>query len=258
MKLGQMNYPARPAADEVRAIADAGFDFVDLTLEPPGAWPVDAGELRRLLDELGLIAVGHTSPHLPIASLFDGLRERVHELMREFFATFAELGVELVNVHPDRVAGVFPPGEAIRRNADAVAALAEDAEAAGVRLMVENMGTSFATADQLRPLFEAAPSVGLHLDVGHANIGRRPEEPNRVAELLDAFGDRLAHVHVHDNLGLDDLHLPLGAGSVDWPAVVHALRAAGYDDTVTIEIFTRHPAHVESSVRLWREWWESA
>jgi sugar phosphate isomerase/epimerase len=123
--------------------------------------------------------------------------------------------------------------------------------------MVENMGSSFAPAEQLRPLFDAAPSLGLHLDVGHANIGRRPEEPNRVAELLDAFGDRLAHVHVHDNLGLDDLHLPLGAGSVDWPAVVHALRGAGYDETVTIEIFSRHPAHVESSVRLWREWWES-
>jgi hypothetical protein len=36
-----------------------------LTLEPPAAWPLDAGEVGRLLRELGLSAVGHTSPHLP-------------------------------------------------------------------------------------------------------------------------------------------------------------------------------------------------
>jgi sugar phosphate isomerase/epimerase len=95
------------------------------------------------------------------------------------------------------------------------------------------------------------------LDVGHASIGRRPEEPNLTGELVEAFGDRLAHVHVSDNLGIDDLHLPLGAGSADWPVVVRVLRSAGYDKTVTIEIFSREPAHVETSARLWREWWEA-
>jgi hypothetical protein len=32
------------------------------------------------------------------------------------------------------------------------------------------------------------------LDVGHANIGRRPEEPNLTGELVEAFGDRLSHM----------------------------------------------------------------
>jgi sugar phosphate isomerase/epimerase len=258
MKLGLMNHPARPVADEIRAIADAGFEFVDLTLEPPAAWPVEAGEVGRLLRELGLSAVGHTSPHLPIASAFDGLRERVHELLRQCFAAFAEMGVELVNVHPDAMPSVIPPAEVTRRNAEAVAALADDAAAAGVRLMVENMGRSFGTADELRPLFEAAPDALFHLDVGHAHLGRRPKDPNRTAELAKAFGERLAHVHVHDNLGFEDLHLPLGVGSVDWADVARVLRGAGYDGTVTIEIFSREPAYIESSVRLWREWWEGA
>jgi sugar phosphate isomerase/epimerase len=119
------------------------------------------------------------------------------------------------------------------------------------------MGRSFGTADELRPLFDAARDALFHLDVGHAHLGRRPEEPNRTTELVGAFGDRLAHVHIHDNLGLEDLHLPLGAGSIDWPEVARALRRAGYDGTVTIEIFAREPAHVETSRRLWREWWDA-
>jgi sugar phosphate isomerase/epimerase len=257
MKLGLMNHPARSAADEVQAVAAAGFEFVDLTLEPPGAWPVDAPVLGRLLRELGLGVVGHTSPHPSIASPFDGLQARAHEILRECFATFAELGAEVVNVHPDPMPSVIPRADVARRNAEAVAALTDDAAAAGVRLMVENMGRSFGTADELRPLFDAAPDALFHLDVGHAHLGRRPEEPNRTTELVGAFGDRLAHVHVHDNLGLEDLHLPLGAGSIDWPEVARALRRAGYDGTVTIEIFAREPAHVETSRRLWREWWDA-
>jgi sugar phosphate isomerase/epimerase len=255
MQLGLMNHPARPVAEEVRRIAAAGFDFVDLTLEPPGAWPVDVSALRGVLDDLGLAAVGHTSPHLPIASPFDGLRERAHEILRRCFAAFAEVGVELVNVHPDPMPSVIPAADAIHANADAIAALSDAAAAAGVRLMVENMGRSFATVDQLRPVLEAAPQALFHLDVGHANLGRRPEEPNRTAELVAAFGDRLAHVHLNDNLGLEDLHLPLGAGSVDWAEIARVLRSAGYDGTVTIEIFAREPAHVGTSARLWRQWW---
>jgi sugar phosphate isomerase/epimerase len=253
-----MNHPARPVDEEVRAIATAGFAFIDLTLEPPGAWPVDTDRLARLVEELGLAVVGHTSPHLPIASAFDGLRERAHEVLRECFAAFAELGAQVVNVHPDPMPSVTPRVEVGRRNAEAVSALTDDAAAAGVRLMVENMGRSFGTADELRPLFDAAPAALFHLDVGHAHLGRRPEDPNRTAELVEAFGDRLAHVHVHDNLGLEDLHLPLGVGSVDWSAVVHALRGRGYDGTVTIEIFAREADHIESSARLWRKWWEQA
>ncbi len=251
-----MNHPAQPVADEVRGIAAAGFEFVDLTLEPPGAWPVDATAIGRLLGELGVAVVGHTSPHLPIASPFDGLRKRAHEILRECFATFAELGAEVVNVHPDPMPSVIPRADVAKGNAEAVAALTDDAAAAGVQLMVENMGRSFGTADELRPLFEAAPDARFHLDIGHAHLGRRADEPNRTAELVDAFGDQLAHVHVHDNLGLEDLHLPLGAGSIDWPDVARALRRSGYDGTVTIEIFSREPAHVDTSVQLWREWWE--
>jgi sugar phosphate isomerase/epimerase len=258
MQLGLMNHPARPVVDELRAIAGAGFEFVDLTLEPPSAWPVDATELARVVRELGLRVVGHTSPHLPIASAFDGLRERAHEILRECFAVFAAVGAEVVNVHPDSMPTVIPRDVVIARNAEAVASLAEDARTAGVRLMVENMGRSFATPEELSPLFGAAPGAGFHLDVGHAHLGRHPDEPNRTAALVDAFADRLAHVHVHDNLGSDDLHLPLGTGSVDWLDIARVLRRSGYDGTVTIEIFSREPAHIESSVRLWREWWQSA
>ena len=65
--------------------------------------------------------------------------------------------------------------------------------------------------------------LGFVLDCGHAAI----------SGTLDAFLDdpdtRLAHVHLHSNLGptdADDPHRPLGEGVVDAAAVLGVARAA--------------------------------
>jgi sugar phosphate isomerase/epimerase len=253
MRLGLMNHPGRPLADEVARIARLGFDFVDLTLEPPGAWPVEPRHVRTLLDAHGVDAVGHTAWYLPIASPFPELERAARELHFRASAQFAEAGITLVNVHPYE-RGLIPEA-VVPRNADAIAELAERVKGLGVTLMVETMPGAFRDVDGLQSLLGAHPEVGLHLDVGHANLG---PPPNTTPALIEAFADRLAHVHVSDNVGADDLHLPLGAGNVDWAAVVRALRGSGYDGTVTLEVFSSAIEHVESSRRLWLAWWNES
>ena len=251
-----MNNPALPLEDELRRIAAAGFGLVDLTLEPPGAWPSDGRRVAALLADLGLTAVGHTAYYLPIASPFPELREQALEALGRAFETFAEAGVRLVNVHPDPMNRMFPTAEVLARNAEAIAALAEEGRRRGIRIMVENLGRAFGTVDELRPLLDAADGVGFHLDIGHAHLAQRGAAGNRSAELLAAFGDRLAHVHAHDNFGADDLHLPLGTGTIRWPDVVGALKAAGWDGTATLEVFAAERAYLDLSRRLWLGWWD--
>lgn len=257
MLVGAMNNPARPLEEELRRIAAAEFPVADVTLEPPGGWPCDGRELAGLLRDLGLLAVGHTAYYLPIASPFPALRAAAHDAMREAFDAFSLAGVDRVNVHPDPLNRLFPRAELLARNAEALAELAADAAERGLVLMLENLGSVLGTAAELRPLFEASPELRFHLDVGHANLGRGASQPNRTHELLAAFGDRLAHVHVSDNLGRDDLHLPLGAGTVDWRAIVRALKDVGWDGPVTLEIFSSAPRHLESSRELWLSWWSA-
>ena len=248
-----MNSPFRPLADEIRRIAAAGFDYVDLTLEPPGAWPVVPEEVRALLDETGLGVVGHTAWYLPIASPFPQLRAEARALLVTAFDAFAAIGATHVNVHPDPVMRVYPFADVIAGNVDAVAELARAAAARGLTLMVENVGRAFGTVAALAPLLDAHPAVRFHLDVGHAHLAG-----GTTGELLAAFGNRLAHVHVSDNFGADDLHLPLGAGSVVWRDAVDGLRRVGYDGTVTLEVFSAERRHLEVSQHLWREWWRTA
>src|ERR671938_2013542 len=192
MDVGAMNSPFRPLADEIRRIGAGDFDFVDLTLEPPGAWPVVPDEVRVLLDETGLGVVGHTAWYLPIASPFPQLRTAARAVLVSAFDVFAAAGATHVNVHPDPVMRSYPRADATAGNVDAIDELSEAAAARGLTLMVENMGRSFGTAAGLAPLL-AQRDVRFHLDVGHAHVAG--ETTN---ELLAAFGDRLAHVHVSD------------------------------------------------------------
>jgi sugar phosphate isomerase/epimerase len=258
MLVGLMNHPARPIGDEIREIGERGFEFVDLTLEPPLAWPADGRAVAAVLAESGLHAVGHTAYFLPIASPFQELRAQAHRLICAALDVFAEAGIKLVNVHPDPMTKLFSFDEVVRRNAEAIAELAENAAARGLELMVENLPRSFARPEELAPILEADEKLGFHLDVGHANLGLGRGEPNLARALIDAFRERLRHVHVSDNVGVDDLHLPLGAGTIDWGETARLLRAAGWDGTVTLEVFSASAAHADTSRQLWLEWWAAA
>jgi sugar phosphate isomerase/epimerase len=248
-----MNHPARPLADELRAIAAEGHAFVDLTLEPPAAWPVDVDAVRALLAETGLGVVGHTAHYLPIASPFDEVRLAAVDALVAALDAFAAIGARWMNVHPDRGPRLVDDADSKARCVDSLARLAEAAAARRVGLMVENLSPPMASAEQVRAYLDAAPGIGLHLDVGHAHL-----RGNHLAGLVEAFGDRIAHVHVHDNGGFRDEHLPLGAGKVDWPAAARLIRGTGYDGTVTLEVFAEEVELVRTSTRLWRSWWEAA
>jgi len=50
------------------------------------------------------------------------------------------------------------------------------------------------------------------LDVGHANIGQKK---NLVESFFKGFSGKIVHLHLSDNKGKDDDHLPIGVGYVD-------------------------------------------
>jgi sugar phosphate isomerase/epimerase len=256
MLVGAMNFPGRSVLKEIHRIASDGFDFVDLTLEPPAAWLPDGKEAGALMSDLGLGVVGHTAYYLPIASAFKEVRREALEAHKRGLDCFADAGIELVNVHPDNRVPLHSRDQMRARNADAIAELSALAAARDIRLMVENIDRGFARVEDFIEIFERAPEVGFHLDVAHANLRLGLGESNQTAALLEAFGDRLAHVHVSDNRGGDaDLHLPLGAGTIDWRGMVGLLKRSGYDGTVTLEVFSREREYLQMSQRLWREWW---
>src|SRR4051812_21949378 len=104
MLLGAMNHPDENVIQEIEWIAAMGFQFVDLTIEPPKAFPdkFDTQHLKRTLQDLQLGIVGHTAFYLPIAHPFKSVRFAAIEELKKCIKIFAELGASWMNLHPDR------------------------------------------------------------------------------------------------------------------------------------------------------------
>ena len=256
MIIGSMNHPARDVVAEIDSMAELGLDFVDLTLEPPcaGSWRVDPQAIRAALERHGLEVVGHTAFYLPLASAIEEVRLGAVRELRRCIDVFGKVGVRWMNLHPDRYTPFHDRSFFIGRNIQSIRELLPDAERAGVGLMIENLPGEFNNAAQLGELLDPLPQLGLHLDIGHANL----QNPyNMTHEILQAYGRRLKHVHLHDNKGGSaDLHMPLGTGTVDVRATMAALRQCGYDGTITLEVFTPDKHYVTYSRDVLRRLWE--
>jgi sugar phosphate isomerase/epimerase len=255
MKIGTMNHPARNPVDEIAWMADCGMDFVDFTLEPPCAasWTIQPEVIRRELDRRGLGIVGHTAWYLPMASAIPEVRHAAVTELRRCLRLFAEMGATCMNIHPDRHTPWHDRSFYIARNLDTFRELLPDAERLGVCMMIENLPGEYNSAPQLGELLDPMPELGLHLDVGHANL---QVWHNTTEEILQAYGHRLRHVHLHDNKGGHaDLHLPLGTGTVDVPWAVRTLKKYGYDGTITLEVFTPDRHYLAYSRDLLRRLW---
>ena len=66
--------------------------------------------------------------------------------------------------------------------------------------------------------------IGICWDFGHANLAAL-----RQSKALETVGSRLKMLHVNDNRGIDDDHLPPLFGTVDWRDAMHGLALAGFD-----------------------------
>jgi sugar phosphate isomerase/epimerase len=258
MLIGAMNHPERDPLEEIGWMAEAGMDFIDLTLEPPRAasWRIDTKSLRGALDESGMSVVGHTAWYLPMASAIEEIRQGAVAELKRCLRRLAEAGAKWMNLHPDRYTPWHDRAFCIRQNLRTFRDILPEAAQLGMGLMVENLPGEYNSAAQLGELLDAMPELGLHLDIGHANL----QTPyNTTGEILRAYGNRLRHVHLHDNKGgTADLHLPLGTGTVDLRANIEALQRCGYDGTITLEVFTPDRGHLLRSRDVLRETWNKS
>ena len=256
MLIGAMNNPSRDLYSEMRWMSDLGLDFIDLTLEPPAAapWQVDSKTIRKALDDHGLGVVGHTAFYLPFSCTFESIRKAAVAETKRCIELFSRIGARWMNLHPDRHAPFHSRQFVIKKNLESIEELMPVARDCGVGLMIENVPGEFNSKAQLGEILDAAPDLGLHLDIGHCNL---QVVSNTAVDIIKAYGPRIRHVHIHDNKGGGaDLHLPLGTGNLDYPASLKALQAWGYDSTITLEVLSEDHYYLGYSRDILRKSWD--
>jgi sugar phosphate isomerase/epimerase len=226
------------AADDLpgtlRAVAAAGYDSVEIA----ALKDTTAFELARLLDEAGLRPIAE---HVGIEQLRSdpgGLADRMEAL------------------NCPRVIVPWLP-EDNRRTPDDVRGFASEINGLSLQfgeraisLGYHNHAFEFEPLDGTTVwdvlLAELAPEIDLELDVFWASIGG--QDP---MEAIRSAGPRLRLLHMKDRGGgADARDMPVGEGTLDFPGIVRAGRAAGVEWYVVEQDEPRAPlANVATSYR---------
>ncbi len=245
MQYGAMNFPVKPVVEEAAAFSELGFDYLELTLDPPGAHYSTVlktrDEILETLEARGMGIVCHLPTFIYTADLTASIRRAsVNEVLHSIDAAH-KLGARKVVLHPGGVSGMgyYVVGVVRRYALECMEAAADKAGGLGIEVCVENMFPGYGLFYEPREfieVFERIPALGMTLDLGHANVDGGGA--TRALEFIRRFGSRIRHLHVSDNRGKRDEHLPIHHGTVDFANIIKALRKIGYDDTVTLEVFS--------------------
>jgi sugar phosphate isomerase/epimerase len=254
MIIGAMNNPHRELLSEVNLFGDMSFDYLELTIEAPMATPEKvAAKKKKLLDALASYNFGIIA-HLPwyfnLAHPYPRIQKAIDVEFHDAISLACEMGAKKITLHPEFLPNLSITREEMATNSIAkVISLYEFAKAGGSELLLENFeGRAFAIAD-FKHLFSKC-KIGMTLDVGHASTAGS----EGVDAFISAFKSRIKHVHLHDNMGKNDDHLPLGAGKLGTKKIVGKLKSF-YDGTITLEVHSPERIHLKTSRDLLEIWW---
>ncbi|MFP4249249.1 MAG: sugar phosphate isomerase/epimerase family protein [Armatimonadota bacterium] len=253
--------PSRTLIGLMEELVSEGFEAI--SVQPRQVLGLDDGELAEmiaLLDENEMPVTVHAAADQFTEELMRGLLDR--------------LGPRLRAVTLDGVMRSAPSGK--RWDAalmvETLLMVERLGATTGARYGIEDFPIDGAAmsdfADELRPL-RRNERWGMLLDIGHLNLRRNDAEyfgRMSVAENIERLPVPVIEVHVHDNPGDRDMHMPLGSGTLDYEEAAAALRARGFDGISTIEVCPslhgRRPAEVwgtrAESLERWRRAWRDA
>ncbi len=258
MQLGAMNNPRRPLMTEIQHIAEMGLDFIDLTIEAPAAMPDghDWKQVAAAIGDAGLEVVAHAAPYLPIQNPSPLVRQAAIDELRRCIDVAQGLGAPLCTTHFLGWPSFLDEEQGYEYYRQAYTILLKHGDACGVAVTLENGSDNRHQLKHFREIFFRLPGLKLTFDIGHGNV---KTARSMTREYLFALNDRLVHVHISDNDGSDDDHLPFGAprqGGINLPHELRGLQDFRYDGKITLEIFG-HDRWLAASAELVREKWGS-
>jgi sugar phosphate isomerase/epimerase len=238
-------YPMLESPETVRLIAESGVG-PEIYLSAGSLDSITKDIAQRAAETLRAAGVKSSTFHAPFEDIWPGARDeearrlssrRIRQAI-ELAPAFLPLGIVVHAGYFDWIYDFNPDKwfEPARRTFEEAV---ESAEKNGVDLFLENVFDEL--PDHLLRLKDAIGSkrLGFCCDPGHANLFSRLP----VHKWLDAFGADLREIHLHDNGGRRDDHLPIGEGSINFRGILHGVLDAGSAPILTLEPHRREHFH---------------
>ena len=229
--------------DQLQLLKDAGFDCTDTEdgiADGRDQWIKRARQEKAHAKRTGLEVVCY---HSVLMQREAGVTGNV-EVQQPHMECAAEKGARLFLVHAlwedytcFDLSSQTAWAEQRAFDLQTLGAIAAKSTEFGLRTVVEN-NPWFPLSYYVELMHGLSEDLcGAILDTGHANL--QPEGFSMpVEEAILALAGRIEHLHLHDNDGLADQHLPVlsSQGTLNWPTLFKALKESGYTGVLNEEL----------------------
>lgn len=183
----------------------------------------------------------------PSKSMLDASMKRLKQSMGYANALDAKLWV----FHPGAKTGIgqFYPGADWKQNIQSIKELCKTAEELGLNIALENLPAKYyffmsKAEDFVKFYRETNSPVGIVMDLGHANL------EGQIEPFFKMLADKIIHIHASDNDGVEDQHLGIGQGKINYDWFAETIKKMGYDKSVIIESITDITQSIQKLTQL--------
>ncbi|ENN95895.1 xylose isomerase domain-containing protein [Methanocaldococcus villosus KIN24-T80] len=172
---------------------------------------INALENKDVLDNYKLKYTLHAPMEdLNISCHREKIRKASIEYIEEILKIIADK-IGVIVIHPGEVFCKDDYEKSLKAIIKSIGELNKLQNEYGVKIAIENMPNldrkMFKRPE--KEIINNLNEVGICLDMGHAHLN------NAIEEFLN-YKEKIVHVHIHDNLGINDDHLPIGFGKIDF------------------------------------------
>jgi len=233
-----------PLVDCLETIRGSGFSMIEVVFSPPHLDykdPARVQEAAARIDALGLEAYSFHAPFaddIDISSTDAARREHALDAIFRAIDAAALLGVHYFVIHPGPENTDIPSREERLLRIEHVCSILDRVAArcseVGIQCVLENKlpHLMFGQSADLLWILTCLKGnrVGACLDTGHAHLA------GDLYPLVYKMAPYLRLLHVHDNKGHGDDHLPPGDGRIDWTKLLKELAAVNFTGALILEL----------------------
>ena len=228
MKIGASTLASTDLEKFLDYCVDLNLDFVEIVK----SYPNHDLDVDLLISYDFPYSVHSPLIDMNICSLTRSIREASMQELKDSIDDAARLGARNVVIHPGKVSFLGQPykDHIYEICVDSFKEIHYYSSGTGVMPLIENMpmipGFMYTDINRLNSTLDNL-DMFMTFDIGHAYTAGFSEN--------EMYFPRIKHIHLHDNNGDDDSHLPLGEGSIDLKQVLYLLDEKNYKGTYIIE-----------------------
>lgn len=234
--------------EAIKRIASFGYDGVEIWGGRPHAYFEDMGakrieSIRKLLEEnnLGISNFIPAQFRYPsnIGTSHKEIRENSVKYIKNNIDVANALGAPYVSICPGF--SVYPESrkeayQGLLKSIEEI--LAYNSKVDGDTMVIlepahpmeTDLVATCAQAIEIIDIF-GKENLGILPDLGHLRLNKEP-----IADTFDFIKDYKYHIHIADNLGVNDDHLCPGDGNMDYSIFIEKIRELSYDGYICSEI----------------------